>query len=395
MAPRLRCKTPPQELMFAAKNSHLRTPCRSAVLAVVYFCQQNDIRINAKDLKETFGYAERSIKRILETNQARTFHNIVDNGPDPRGPNPVFTKAELSKCGDYLDNCSFDEATKPWRTCIVESGTNMDDKLTYHFKTKTMEKASEQCVQRALRDNENFINAIPEVERELDDDLAKRRFDFAILMLGERPEDHDWRDVVFCDEFHFGMGLEVIKRVKRRHGQRHWANKVQKKKFSKKDEKDKETRIKVVSAFVVFGYNYRKLIWYNAGNKNGKMSTECYLRDILPYLRDDLRDNGYTLFQDADGAHKSKKVLKWFQDNDIKTIINCAQSPDFSIAETEAGIVKKRFHEVKVTTKEEAEERIVKVMSEMLDQNTVCKLYDGYTERLWECKQREGQMTRF
>jgi hypothetical protein len=119
MAPYLRCKTPPKDLFYTQAKSHLRTPSRCAVLGVVYYCQQKKLPVNASDLSETFGISERSIKRVLEHNQCRSLHNIEDSGPDPRGTHPVFTKEELSKCGDYLDNCSFEEATEPWRTALA------------------------------------------------------------------------------------------------------------------------------------------------------------------------------------------------------------------------------------------------------------------------------------
>ena len=47
--------------------------------------------------------------------------------------------------------------------------------------------------------------------------------------------------------------------------------------------------------FVVISYNWRKLIYYKVLNSVGKITTEIYIKDILPQIADGLRDRGIAL----------------------------------------------------------------------------------------------------
>jgi hypothetical protein len=60
------------------------------------------------------------------------------------------------------------------------------------------------------------MNAVCEEERELTEDQAKGRSNWSDEQLVVRPRSYMWRDVAFYDEFHFGIGLQVTKRVKRK-----------------------------------------------------------------------------------------------------------------------------------------------------------------------------------
>jgi hypothetical protein len=120
--------------------------------------------------------------------------------------------------------------------------------------------------------------------------------------------------VAFCDEFHFGIGPQITKYIKRKRGSkyRYKPENVHRKKVTAKDIKAKareEKHLKLLNVFVIIGYNWRKIIIYKVLNRVRKITTEVYTKVILPQLIDELKDQGLTLCQDADSAHDSKAII--------------------------------------------------------------------------------------
>jgi hypothetical protein len=149
-----------------------------------------------------------------------------------------------------------------------------------------------------------------EEEKELPPKLAQERVDFSKEQRVIRPRSRYWKDVYFCDEFHFGIGPQITKRIKRKMGRKYKykPQNVHRKKTTAKDTKAKAREpeyLKLLNVFVVIGFNYRKMIPYDCGNSNRKMKTEVYLK-ILEELLPDLE--GITLCQDKDSAHNSAAV---------------------------------------------------------------------------------------
>ena len=89
-------------------------------------------------------------------------------------------------------------------------------------------------------------------------------------------------------------------------------------------------------------------------NNVGKMTTMVYIKVILPAIKEDLEREGLTLCQDADSAHTSKATLKYAEDSSIKLITLPKVSPDFSICETMARPLKRKFHARRCTTEKAA-----------------------------------------
>jgi hypothetical protein len=185
--------------------------------------------------------------------------------------------------------------------------------------------------------------------------------------------------VAFCDEFHFGIGPQVTKRIKRKAGkeQRYKPCNVHRKKVTSKDTKAKareEEHLKLLNVFVVIGFNWQKIILYKVPNSVGKMTTKVYTTMILPALRKELLDQVLTLCQDHDLAHNSKETLKWANDNNISLITLPGVSPDLSICETMARPLKRAFHARRGTTKKATLARF-KGLFEQMDQGKVQELY--------------------
>jgi hypothetical protein len=224
-----------------------------------------------------------------------------------------------------------------------------------------------------------MINAVCEEEKELTAAQATTQTDWVDEQLPKRPHSRYWKDVAFCDEFHFGIGPQTTKRIKRKKGKeyRYKPYNVHCKKVTSKDTKAKareEDHLKLLNVFVIIGFNFRRLIPYKVPNEVGKMTTKVYTSHILPLVKEDLEREGLTLCQDADSAHTSKATLKYARENGINLITLLGVSPDLSICETMARPLKRAFHARRCTTKKAVLARFEKVFDEM-DQGKVNSLY--------------------
>jgi hypothetical protein len=125
------------------------------------------------------------------------------------------------------------------------------------------------------------------------------------------------------------------------------------------------------------------------------MTTSTYIQQVLPQLVDDFHRLGLTLCQDADSAHTSNATMKWARENDLPIITLPGVSPDFSIIETVAHPVKRKFHTKRVTTEMAGLARFYKLFNEEMDQNMIQNMYNSYTKRLHDCRRADGQMTKY
>lgn len=232
------------------------------------------------------------------------------------------------------------------------------------------------------------------------DPQAKNRRVFYEEILPQRPYPQDWYDTVFCDELHFGIGPQLIKRIKRRGGNesRYLPYNMHRKKTISKDMKVKareEEPLKLLNIFVVISYDYKKIVPYVVDNNVGKMNSKVYTEHILPSIRQELSDRGLTLVQDADSAHKSSATLNWIERNSMSVITLPGASPDFSILETIVLSLKRKFYTRRCATEKAALARFTQIFEKEFDQKKVQELYSWFTKRLHKCKRLEGQMTRY
>jgi hypothetical protein len=151
----------------------------------------------------------------------------------------------------------------------------------------------------------------------------------------------------------------------------------------------------LLDIFVVIGYNYRKVLAYTVPNEVGKMTTKVYTESILPQLVQDLQSQGLTLCQDADSAYVSRGTIAWAKKNSFPLISLPGVSPDFSILESMAHPLKKKFHTQRCTTEKASLARFIRIFEHEMDQKTIQNMYNSYTKRLHECRRANGQMTRY
>ena len=394
---RARLYTPPPDV--SQYDGHPKTPQRAGVLFAKLFSQELGIPIPRSIVRKITGVPERNQTRILSSKQIRTFHNRPDTGPDPRGPKRVLKRSDTAAIASYLDDdtVTLDDRGAPWQDVAEAAGVSLP--LTTHFKPPGSRTMTPKAIQRACKKDEDLINAVCEEEKELDARQARIRLDFADKQLALRPRSYKWKDVVFCDEFHLGIGPQVTKHIKRRRGSiyREKACNVHKKKVTTKDTKAKareEEHLKLLNVFIVIGYDYMRILPYEVPNRVGKMTTKVYTQYILPTIKNDLLDRGLTLCQDKDSAHDSSTTKAWFQKNNVSYITLPGNSPDLSIFESMAHPLKKLFHKRR-TTEKTALAQMIRVFQEEIDQQMIRNMYKYYTKRLYDCKRRGGQMTKY
>lgn len=248
--------------------------------------------------------------------------------------------------------------------------------------------------------DEDLINAVCEEEKELTKAQATNRLDWIDVQLLDRPHSNNWKDVVFCDEFHFGIGPQVTKRIKRKKGPkyRYRPENVHRKKVTSKDTKAKAREgkhLELLSVFVVIGYNYRKIIPYTVSNKVGKMTTKVYIEQVLPQLVPELLAKGLTLCQDADSAHRSIETLAWAKEHKLLLLTLPGVSPDFSILESMAHPLKRKFHSRRCTPQASSLVHFTRIFNKEMNQKMIQRMYNSYTKRLHDCRRANGQMTKY
>jgi transposase len=79
-------------------------------------------------------------------------------------------------------------------------------------------------------------------------------------------------------------------------------------------------------------------VFYDAGNRNGKISQRCYIDSILyPHVLLEIeKDPDIVLEEDGDSGHrpgKSNLVRQWKEQYRLKYYFNPPSSPDLSIIE--------------------------------------------------------------
>ena len=98
-----------------------------------------------------------------------------------------------------------------------------------------------------------------------------------------------------------------------------------------------------------------------------KITIKVYIEVVLPSIKDELLSQGLTLYHDADSAYTSKKTTKYCLDNKIPVITLPKVSLNFSILESIAHLIKRRFHAKQCATEKATIARFLYLFKEEMD----------------------------
>ena len=220
---RARPYTPPPQLK-ANSIGEISTPARAAVMTAKVLGQLLNIKVPSAIVQEISGVPPRSQSRILASKEVRTLNYREDNRPNPRGRPRCLKRSETAAISNYLEdeNVLLDDKGAPWLDIVEAAGAELSE--TWHFNPLRYRIVDNRRVQAACKRDEDLITAVCHEEKELPHQQAKNRIEFCEDNLEERPHSEDWEDVYFCDEFHFGVGPQTTKTVKRKRGRKHRDN---------------------------------------------------------------------------------------------------------------------------------------------------------------------------
>ncbi|KAE9988994.1 hypothetical protein EG328_003310 [Venturia inaequalis] len=231
-----RSYTPPPDFKREeGVKDHIKTPQKSSLWTMKVLEEQYGLVITS-DIKQAIsGVLPRDQSTVFRNKESvRTLHNKPDSGPDPRGRKRVFTREDTRQIARYADGpieeVSMEDKSAPWQTITEDAGVPLLQTLhkNEYGQFTVWRDVEPQTIARSMKTDENFVTAVAKEEKELRPETTVYRLKFCDRFLGiegqfegERPHPKDWRDVVFVDEFHEGIGPQNTLRIKRRIGTRH------------------------------------------------------------------------------------------------------------------------------------------------------------------------------
>lgn len=118
---------------------------------------------------------------------------------------------------------------------------------------------------------------------------------------------------------------------------------------------------------------------------------EFLIPEILPLIkaRPDL-----ILEEDLDGSHTSREVIKFKRENNISYYLNARSSPDLSVVETIAGILKNSFRRRARFTREDVRVEALRSF-DSITLNQINNSVDSMPARLHAVIDNKGQKTQY
>lgn len=129
--------TPPPDLVLPddakERAPQLQTPQRSAVLAVLYFYQEESIYCPLSRVRKVFNIPKSIASDIVRSKRARRLQN--SDLPDTRGALRELTNADANAIADYINQAEFEEKGETWLTLTERAGVvPKDQKKEYSTK---------------------------------------------------------------------------------------------------------------------------------------------------------------------------------------------------------------------------------------------------------------------
>jgi hypothetical protein len=297
--------------------THHDTPTKARVQGACDYAEATGQKGYHKRIFEQFGVSKSRGWEILRQGShiRRSGHNTDD--VEARGRPPLISLEDLRKMERIIEDCDAEGRSMSWDTLAYEAGLDVS--------TRTIRRAMGTLdYHKCIACRKGWVNK----------ETAKRRVEYATLMLDRYPYQKDWHHVRFSDEVHFGLGPQGKLRIIRKPGERYCINCIQHEREPEEPDKKK------IHAWAAVGHRFKSpLVFYDiSSNTNGKMTQRAYIDMILePVVKPWLKDRkSFILEEDQDSGHGTSQVnivRTWKQQNGLQSYFNCSSSPDLALIE--------------------------------------------------------------
>ena len=297
-------------------NNYLKTPSKTRIKGAAEFNNAHSKSYFKTDLFKYYGVGRSQGYEILKNDHSaadRTRNNYI--WAETRGRPPKLSSKDLYRVETFLQDQGWDARALTWDQLAEELDLDISG---YQLKEHIGLMDYHKCIacQKGW----------------LSQRAARRRVDWAKVMLSQYPDPEDWYRVRFSDEVHWSIGPEGRARIIRKPGERLCTDCIQHT-TDRSDEKSFER----AHSWAAIGWDFKsELSFYKVeGNRNGKMSLQVYRDQILNPIVKPWIDRGddFVLEEDGDSGHgtsKSNIVRTWKKENRLESYFNCSNSPDLS-----------------------------------------------------------------
>jgi hypothetical protein len=113
---------------------------------------------------------------------------------------------DTAAIADYLSDSDVlrEDKAKPWQDIVEDASVKLPQ--TIHFKPLGVRDFTAYAIWKACNDDKGILNTVCKEEKELTQDQATAQLTWIDVEFPKRPRSEHWKDVAFCDEYHFRIG---------------------------------------------------------------------------------------------------------------------------------------------------------------------------------------------
>ena len=171
------------------RRPQVETPKRSAIFAVYYWAQQQNIPCNLHSISTVFGIPKSTASDILASGRCRRLQHSddVDNRPRLR----ELTRSDTNAIATYLDQAPFEEKSLPWQDVADQAGVAKE----FHENQPNTQWSS-AVIQRRVTQDESIKTHKAIVKEKHRPAQIQKRLEYCRIQLQQRPSGTDWRNVI-------------------------------------------------------------------------------------------------------------------------------------------------------------------------------------------------------
>jgi transposase len=180
---------------------HHDTPTKAKVRAACEVLHDEGLRGFHTKVFERYGVSKSQGWELLQEGSAvrRFGHNLHDI--ETRGRPRAITPEQLRQVERLLEDCDVEGRSMSWETLAYEAGLDVS--------ARTLRRAMGTLdYHKCIACRRGWVSQA----------AAKRRVEYATVMLDKYPLKQDWYHIRFSDEVHFGLGPQGKLRIIRKPG---------------------------------------------------------------------------------------------------------------------------------------------------------------------------------